>query len=85
MTTVQVEALKQIKAGKSFNGKLYGEFVYVGGEKYQVSGKQGKATISEFLAAANAVKSKKQEETFDSGFGYYGTAKDAARGFDGIE
>jgi hypothetical protein len=77
MTDLQERALAEIRSGKRFNGKLYGDSVYIGGHKWEVNGKKGRATIGEFLTAAS--------NKFDTGVGYFGTAKDAARGFDGIE
>ena len=77
MTDLQKRALSEIRSGKSFNGKLYGDSVYIGGQKWEVNGKKGRATIGEFLAEASA--------KFDTGMGYFGTEKDANRGFDGIE
>lgn len=84
MTQVQIDALEEIRKGKKFNGKLYGDSVYIGGQKYQVAGKKGKATVDTFFAEAKNTTTA-TTTTFDTGLGYYGTSKDMRRGYDGIE
>ena len=45
---------------------------------------KAQSLLTECAPAANTAKAA-PAKTFNTGFGYYGTARDAARGFDGIE
>jgi hypothetical protein len=91
-----MEAVEGVKNGGKFNGTVYSQHnkkglyflhVYVNGEQIGLSPSVPKDLVetvkAEFLAEVSGANNG--AGTFNTNCGYYGTAADAARGYDGIE